>query len=141
MAAGAAVLAVLAFVLFYLVFLILIFRMMFMHCCRSKKTSNKKLKEIEKYIKDLNKSFSLMGKKYFFMSKSEYKGRLSRRSIYACKNIKRGEKFSDKNIKIIRPGYGIKPLYFEKIINKKSPYAIKPNVPLKKDLLKKLKLI
>ena len=50
MAAGAAVLAVLAFVLFYLVFIILIFRMMFMHCCRSKKTSNKKLKEIEKYI-------------------------------------------------------------------------------------------
>jgi hypothetical protein len=50
MAAGAAVLAVLAFVLFYLVFIILIFRMMFMHCCRSKKTSNKKLMEIEKYI-------------------------------------------------------------------------------------------
>jgi pseudaminic acid synthase len=97
--------------------------------------------EIEKYIKDLNTSFSLMGKKYFFMSKSEYKARLSRRSIYACKNIKRGEKFTDENIKIIRPGYGIKPLYFEKLINKKSPYAIKPNSPLKKYLLKKLKLI
>lgn len=50
LAAGAAVLAALAFVLFYLVFVVLMFRMMFMHCCRSKKTSNKKLKEIEKYI-------------------------------------------------------------------------------------------
>jgi hypothetical protein len=49
--AGAVVLAVLAFVLFYIVLLILVFRMIFMHCCRSKKTSNKKLKEIEKYIK------------------------------------------------------------------------------------------
>jgi len=97
--------------------------------------------EIKKYIKDLNKSFLVMGKKYFFISKSEYKNRLSRRSIYACKNIQRGEKFSDKNIKIIRPGYGIAPVYFDKIINKKSPYPIKSNLPLKKDLLKKLRLI
>jgi pseudaminic acid synthase len=97
--------------------------------------------EIKKYIKDLNKSFLLMGKKYFFISKSEYKNRLSRRSIYTCKNIQRGEKFSDKNIKIIRPGYGIAPVYFDKIINKKSPYQIKSNLPLKKNLLKKLRLI
>lgn len=97
--------------------------------------------EIKKYIKDLNKSFLLMGKKYFFISKSEYKNRLSRRSIYTCKNIQRGEKFSDKNIKIIRPGYGIAPVYFDKIINKKSPYPIKSNLPLKKNLLKKLRLI
>jgi len=97
--------------------------------------------EIKKYIKDLNKSFLVMGKKYFFISKSEYKNRLSRRSIYTCKNIQRGEKFSGKNIKIIRPGYGIAPVYFDKIINKKSPYPIKSNLPLKKDLLKKLRLI
>jgi len=45
-------LAALAFVLFYLVFIVLMFRMLFMHCCRSKKTSNKKLKEIENYIKN-----------------------------------------------------------------------------------------
>lgn len=51
LAAISIVLAALAFVLFYLVFIVLMFRMLFMHCCRSKKTSNSKLKEIEKYIK------------------------------------------------------------------------------------------
>jgi sialic acid synthase SpsE len=41
---------------------------------------------------------------------------------------------------VIRPGFGIQPVYFEKLINKKSPFDIKRETPLKKLLLKKLKI-
>jgi sialic acid synthase SpsE len=60
-----------------------------------------------------------------------------RRSIYAVSDIKKGEKFTKKNIRVIRPGFGIQPLYFEKLINKRSPFNIKREMPLNKLLLKK----
>ena len=94
--------------------------------------------ELERYIKTIKDTSLMMGKNYFFRNKSENKSTQFRRSIYAIKNIKKNEKFSLKNIKIIRPGYGLQPLYFEKLINKKSPISIKKETPLKKSIIKKL---
>jgi sialic acid synthase SpsE len=81
-----------------------------------------------------------MGKDFFFRNKSEKKSLKFRRSIYAVKNIKIGEKFSKKNVRVIRPGYGAEPFYFEKLIGNVSPKNIKSETPIKKSLLKKLKL-
>jgi pseudaminic acid synthase len=41
-----------------------------------------------------------------------------RRSIYAIKDIKKGEKFTKDNIKIIRPGFGLSPKYYEQVLSK-----------------------
>ena len=79
-----------------------------------------------------------MGKKYFYRNKSENHSLQFRRSIYAISDIKKGEKFTKKNIKVIRPGFGIQPIYFEKLINEKSPAKIKKGTPLKIPLLKKM---
>ena len=97
----------------------------------------KKIKDYAKVIKDTS---LLMGKKYFFRNKSENQSLKFRRSIYAVSDIKKGEKFTKKNIRVIRPGFGIQPYYFEKLINKKSPFSIKGESSLKKILLKKLRL-
>ena len=82
----------------------------------------------------------MMGKKYFFRNKSENQSLQFRRSIYAISDTKKGEKFTKKNIRVIRPGFGVQPVYFEKLINKKSPFYIKSEAPLKKSLLKKLRI-
>ena len=82
----------------------------------------------------------MMGKKYFYRNKTENHSLKFRRSIYAVSNIKKGEKFTKKNIRVIRPGFGIHPVYFEKLINRKSPLNIRSETPLKKILLKKLRL-
>ncbi len=97
-------------------------------------------KEIRNYVKTIKETSLMMGKKYFFRDKSEYKNLRFRRSIYAISDIKKGDKFSRQNIKVIRPGYGIQPIYFEKLINKKSPIFISRETALKKILLKKLRI-
>ena len=97
-------------------------------------------KEIKDYVQVIKDTSLLMGKKYFFRNNSEKQSLQFRRSIYAVSDIKKGEKFTKKNIRIIRPGFGIQPMYFEKLINKKSPFEIKREKPLKKSLLKKLKI-
>ena len=98
-------------------------------------------KEIKKYAKTIKETYAMMGKKYFFRNKSENINVKFRRSIYALSDIKKGDKFNKNNIRIIRPGFGIQPVYFEKLINKKSPFNIKSETPLKKILLKKLKIL
>jgi pseudaminic acid synthase len=97
-------------------------------------------KEIKNYAQVIKNTSLMMGKKYFFRNKSENHSLQFRRSIYAVFDIKKGEKFTKKNIRVIRPGFGIQPVYFEKLINKKSPFNIKGESSLKKILLKKLRL-
>jgi pseudaminic acid synthase len=96
-------------------------------------------KEIKNYAQVIKNTYLMMGKKYFFRNKSENQSLQFRRSIYAISDIKKGEKFTKKNIRIIRPGFGVQPLYFEKLINKTSPIDIKRETPLKKLLLKDAK--
>ena len=54
--------------------------------------------------------------------------------------IKKGDKISKKNIKVIRPANGLNPFYFDKILNKKSPIDIKKGNPLNNSLLKMLRI-
>ena len=97
-------------------------------------------KEIKDYVQVIKDTSLMMGKEYFFRNKSENHSLQFRRSIYAVSDIKKGEKFTKKNIRVIRPGFGIQPVYFEKLMNKKSPYDIKRDAPLEKSLLKKLRI-
>jgi pseudaminic acid synthase len=97
-------------------------------------------KEIKEYAQVIKDTSLMLGKKYFFRNKSENQSLQFRRSIYAVSDIKKGEKLTKENIRVIRPGFGIQPVYFEKLINKKSPYSIKREGPLKKSLLKKLRV-
>ena len=97
-------------------------------------------KEIKNYAQVIKDTSLMMGKKYFFRNKSENQSLKFRRSIYAVLDIKKGEKFTKKNIRVIRPGFGVQPIYFEKLLNKRSPFDIKRETPLKKLLLKKLRV-
>ena len=96
-------------------------------------------KEIKKLRDDIDVAFKLLGKKFFFRSKNENKSKIFRRSIFTTNNIKKGEKFSKNNIRVIRPGYGLAPKYFNKILNKKSPVNILKHEPLKSLILKIIK--
>ena len=94
--------------------------------------------QIKKLREDIDVAFKLLGKDYFYRNKSENKSKIFRRSIFAIKNIKKGEKFTKNNIRVIRPGVGLEPKYYNKILNKKSPFNILKNEPLKHLILKNL---
>ncbi|MGE7931971.1 pseudaminic acid synthase [Viridibacillus arvi] len=53
-----------------------------------------------------------------------------RRSIYVSRNIRTGEKFTNENIKIVRPGYGLEPKYFDKILGKVATKEFKEGTPI-----------
>lgn len=53
-----------------------------------------------------------------------------RRSIFAVKNIDKGEIISEDMVAVLRPGIGLKPKYYELVIGRKARKDIKANEPL-----------
>lgn len=88
----------------------------------------------------VDKSFykKLLGKNYFFRNKTENKSKKFRRSIFVIKNINKGDIFNSRNIRKIRPGYGVSSIYFEEILGKMSPYKLKAQEPLPKKIVNRL---
>ena len=95
-------------------------------------------KEIKKLRDDIDVTFKLLGKNTFIRKKSENKSKIFRRSIFTVDNIRRGEKFTKKNIRVIRPGFGLEPKFYDIILNKKSPVDISKGEPIKAKILNKI---
>ena len=90
-------------------------------------------------MKPLGQTFQLINNKKFTRSKNELENKIFRRSVYAIKNIKKGDTLSKKNIRTFRPEKGISASYYLTMIqNKKSPINIKKNYPLPNHILNKL---
>ncbi len=57
------------------------------------------------------------------------------RSLYVVKAMKKGERFSSKNIRSIRPGLGMEPKYIDEIIGKRCASNIDFATPMKKEYI------
>ena len=60
-----------------------------------------------------------------------------RKSLFAVEKIKKGEKFTEKNIKSIRPYHGLHPKYFEYLLSKRSNKNLDYGDPIKMRYVKK----
>lgn len=64
------------------------------------------------------------------------KARLSsRRSLFVVEDMRKGEAFSRKNLRSIRPAYGLHTRYLEKLIGKRASRHISKGTPLSWDLI------
>ena len=97
------------------------------------------IEEMKKFVLEVQNVWLSKGKVKINISKAEKVYRNYRRSIYITKKILKGEKFSIKNLKVIRPGLGLEPKYFEKIIGKKATKNFEIGTALKKKMVKGLK--
>lgn len=66
-------------------------------------------------IRDVEK---LLGKVDYSMTEKKKQSRRFSRSLYVAKDIKKGEVFTEENIRSVRPGYGMHPKYLKGIIGK-----------------------
>ena len=76
-----------------------------------------------------------LGKVDYRMKSSEQGNVKFRRSIYAIKDIKKGEQLTKENVKSIRPGFGLAPKYLSKILSSKAMRDISRGTPISLDLI------
>ena len=91
--------------------------------------------ELKILVDDCKRAFLSLGNVKYGLTSDEINMVKFKRSVYVSKDVKKGELFSKKNIRVIRPGFGIKPKYFDLIIGKKSKYDIPAGKPLSWDLI------
>ncbi len=110
-------------------------------CLKNKKTvdsffsiDTQEFNKMAKIIKNNKKS---EGKISYELPSSSKKNLAGRKSIYVIEDIKKGEKFTLKNIKPIRPSYGLHPKFFNKILNKISKVNLSKGQRMKWNYVKK----
>ena len=75
---------------------------------------------MKNFVDAIKNTFLAKGKVKYGPTKNEIKSLKFRRSIYVSKMIKKGEKISNSNIKIVRPSLGLNIKNFLKIIGFKA---------------------
>ena len=74
--------------------------------------------EMQTLKKECTRSWQALGKVYYGPTKNERLYKKYKRSIYVSKLILKGEKFTNENLKIVRPSFGLHPKFYEDIIEK-----------------------
>ncbi len=87
--------------------------------------------EMKALVDETERAWIAMGKVTYGPTEKEKASLKFRRSIYVSKDIKAGEQFTKENIKIVRPGYGLEPKYFNHILKKKARKDYIVGSPLK----------
>ncbi len=92
--------------------------------------------EFKQLVEAVRKTEKAIGKPAYKVGKAESENIIFRRSLFAVADIKKGEKFTAKNIRSIRPGYGLKPKFYDRVIGKVAKSDIERGTPLKWNLIK-----
>jgi len=81
-----------------------------------------------KAVREAEKASGLVD---YTLTEKQAKGRDFSRSLYIAEDIKAGEIFTDKNLRSVRPGFGLHPKHFNEIIGKKSNQDLEKGTPMK----------
>lgn len=77
-----------------------------------------------------------MGRVRYGATEQELIGKKYRRSLFVSATMEKGQVFSLDNIKSIRPGHGLSPVFINNIIGRRARTHIKKGTPLSWDLIK-----
>lgn len=76
-------------------------------------------KEFSKMVEDVRNVEKALGSVYYPTDPTKIKGREYCRSLYVAENMKAGDVITEKNLRSVRPGFGLHPKYLPNIIGKK----------------------
>lgn len=94
-------------------------------------------KEMKQLVTTIRQIETAIGKVSYNVDKKEAENIKYRRSLFVVTDIKIGEKFTENNIRSIRPGNGLAPMYWDKVIGKIARKDIERGTPLSWNLIKR----
>lgn len=91
--------------------------------------------ELKMLVEETERAFQALGTVQLNVQEVEKKSLLFKRSIYVVEDIEVGEPFTQKNIRVIRPGDGMHPKYYEGLLGKVSEQNLQKGTPLLHNLI------
>jgi len=111
------------------------------HFCLSREIDNPDVsfsmppEEFALMVKDIRQAEKAMGTVNYGPTSQEQGNVQFRKSIFVVKDIKKGDLFTEDNIRVIRPGYGMKPKFYKEILGKVAVADIEFGTPLSEELI------
>lgn len=87
-------------------------------------------REFTALVKSVREAEASLGRVAYELSPGAKLSRKFSRSIFAVKDIKKGEPFTELNIRSIRPAYGLPPKYLPELLGRKAAGDIEEGTPL-----------
>ena len=87
--------------------------------------------EFTTMVKAVREAEKAIGVVDYNLTEKQVRGRDFCRSLYVVEDIKKGEVITEKNVRSIRPGFGMHPKYYKEILGKYSKKNIEKGEQLK----------
>ncbi len=91
--------------------------------------------EMKNLVDESLSAWQSLGKVQYGPTKEEKKSISYRQSIYISQDMKKGDFFTEKNLRIVRPGAGLPPKYYDLILGKRTYRNLKKGTPFEWDFL------
>lgn len=93
-------------------------------------------KEFAEMIQAVRDAEKLLGKVDYRMTEKKKKSRQFSRSLYVAEDIKEGDIITEKNVRSVRPGYGLHSKYLKDVLGKKAAVALEKGTAVKLGMYK-----
>jgi pseudaminic acid synthase len=91
--------------------------------------------EMRLLVSESQKAWQALGSVRYGPTDAERRSMAFRRSIYVARDMVEGESFSRENLRIVRPGWGLPPKFFDTLIGKRPTHPLKKGTPLTWDVV------
>lgn len=86
--------------------------------------------ELKYMVKSIREVEKALGEVSYELTSKMKKSREHSRSLFVVKDMKKGELLTDKNVRSIRPGFGLHTKYYKDVLGKKVKMDIKKGTPM-----------
>lgn len=92
-------------------------------------------KEFTEMVAAVRMAEKAIGNETYELTEKQVKGKDFSRSLYVVKDIKKGEVITEENVRSIRPGFGMHPKYYNKVLQKQALKDIDRGTALTREML------
>jgi pseudaminic acid synthase len=92
-------------------------------------------KEFQTMVESVRNVEKALGEVSYELSSKARMNRAFSRSLFVVEDVKEGEVITERNVRSIRPGFGLAPKHYQDVVGRKASQDIKKGTPLSFDLL------
>jgi N-acetylneuraminate synthase len=86
--------------------------------------------ELARLVEETERAWLSLGAVRYGPTEAEIPSLMFRRSLYVAQDMQRGETFTERSLRVVRPGKGLHPRYYEQILGKPVSRAVRKGTPV-----------
>lgn len=91
--------------------------------------------EMKALVVETERAWQSLGQVSYGPTAAEQKSLAFRRSVYVARDVQAGEVFTRENLRIVRPGYGLKPKDYDTLLGRRASKDLKAGTPADWDIV------